>query len=248
MAAFATGLQHPRWVYVLPNGDVLVAEASAPERPEEGKGIKGRVMTQLHEEGGLRGAERESHHAVARRRWRWRCRRLREVFLEGLNSPFGMVLVGNDFYVANTDAVVRFPYQNGQTRITAQRREAGRPAGGPAQPPLDQEPHRQPRRHQALRHHRLEQQRGRARHGARRRDARRSGRSIARAAAIASSPPACAIRTASAGSRRAGSCGPWSTSATSSAAISCRTTSRRCSPAASTAGLTATTAHTSTRA
>ncbi len=72
VSAFATGLQHPRWVYVLPNGDVLVAEASAPERPEEGKGIKGRVMSQLHEEGRLRGAEREPHHAAARRRRRWR--------------------------------------------------------------------------------------------------------------------------------------------------------------------------------
>jgi glucose/arabinose dehydrogenase len=118
VSAFATGLQHPRWVYVLPNGDVLVAEASAPERPEEGKGIKGRVMTHFMKKAGsavpsanritlLRDADGDG---VAE---------LQETFLEKLNSPFGMVLVGSDFYVANTDAVVRFPYQNGQTRITA---------------------------------------------------------------------------------------------------------------------------------
>ena len=118
VAAFATGLQHPRWVYVLPNGDVLVAETSAPERPEEGKGIKGRVMTHFMKKAGsavpsanritlLRDADGDG---VAE---------LRHVFLEGLNSPFGMVLVGNDFYVANTDAVVRFPYQTGQTSISA---------------------------------------------------------------------------------------------------------------------------------
>ncbi len=118
VSAFATGLQHPRWVYVLPNGDVLVAEASAPERPEEGKGIKGRVMTHFMKKAGaavpsanritlLRDADGDG------------VPELRETFLDGLNSPFGMVLVGNDFYVANTDAVVRFPYQTGQTRITA---------------------------------------------------------------------------------------------------------------------------------
>jgi glucose/arabinose dehydrogenase len=118
VSAFATGLQHPRWVYVLPNGDVLVAETSAPERPEEGKGIKGRVMTHFMKKAGsavpsanritlLRDTDADGVPEV------------RDTFLEGLNSPFGMVLVGNDFYVANTDAVVRFPYQNGQTRITA---------------------------------------------------------------------------------------------------------------------------------
>ena len=118
VSAFATGLQHPRWVYVLPNGDVLVAESSAPERPEENKGIKGRVMAHFMKKAGaavpsanritlLRDADGDG------------IPELKQVFLENLHSPFGMVLVGNDFYVANTDAVVRFPYQSGQTRITA---------------------------------------------------------------------------------------------------------------------------------
>jgi glucose/arabinose dehydrogenase len=115
---FATGLQHPRWVYVLPNGDVLVAETSAPQRPEEGKGIKGRAMTHFMKKAGsavpsanritlLRDADNDGFAEV------------RSVFLEGLNSPFGMELVGKDLYVANTDAVVRFPYREGDTRITA---------------------------------------------------------------------------------------------------------------------------------
>ena len=118
VSAFATGLQHPRWVYVLPNGDVLVAETAAPQRPEEGKGIKGRAMSFFMKKAGsalpsanritlLRDADGDGVAEV------------KQIFLENLNSPFGMVLVGNDFYVANTDAVVRFPYQNGQTSITA---------------------------------------------------------------------------------------------------------------------------------
>ena len=118
VAAFATGLQHPRWVYVLPNGDVLVAEASAPERPEGGKGIKGRAMTHYMKKAGsvvpsanritlLRDADGDGVPET------------REIFLQGLNSPFGMVLVGSEFYVANTDAVLRFPYRGGETRISA---------------------------------------------------------------------------------------------------------------------------------
>jgi glucose/arabinose dehydrogenase len=130
VSAFATGLQHPRWVYVLPNGDVLVAEASAPERPEEGKGIKGRVMSSYMKKAGsavpsanritlLRDADGDGVPEV------------RDTFLEGLNSPFGMVLVGNDFYVANTDAVVRFPYQSGQTHISAKGEKLVDLPGGP---------------------------------------------------------------------------------------------------------------------
>jgi glucose/arabinose dehydrogenase len=117
--AFATKLQHPRWIYVLPNGDVLVAETAAPERPEEGKGIKGRVMSSYMKKAGsavpsanritlLRDADGDG------------VPELRQVFLEGLNSPFGMALVGSDLYVANTDAVMRFPYKEGQTRISDQ--------------------------------------------------------------------------------------------------------------------------------
>ena len=114
--AFAAGLDHPRWVYVLPNGDVLVAETNAPDRPEEGKGIKGRVMTKVMKRAGaavpsanritlLRDADGDG---IAE---------LRSPLLEGLNSPFGMALVGDHLYVANTNAVVRFPYRAGDTEI-----------------------------------------------------------------------------------------------------------------------------------
>jgi len=117
--AFASGLQHPRWVYTLPNGDVLVAETAAPERPEDGKGIRGAFMKKYMEKAGsvvpsanritlLRDADGDGVAEV------------KTQFLSGLNSPFGMALVGNDLYVANTDAIVKFPYQEGATSITAQ--------------------------------------------------------------------------------------------------------------------------------
>jgi len=114
--AFATDLDHPRWVYVLPNGDVLVAETNAPERPEEGKGIKGRAMKSAQKKAGaappsanritlLRDADGDG---VAE---------IRHVFLQNLNSPFGMTLVGSTLFVANTDAIVRFTYHAGATQI-----------------------------------------------------------------------------------------------------------------------------------
>jgi glucose/arabinose dehydrogenase len=115
--AFATGFEHPRWLYVLPNGDVLVAETNAPPRPEEGQGIKGKAMAMFMKRAGsatpsanritlLRDADGDG---VAE---------LRAVFLAGLNSPFGMALVGRDLYVANTDEIRRFSYREGDTQIT----------------------------------------------------------------------------------------------------------------------------------
>jgi len=118
VSAFATGLQHPRWVYALPNGDVLVAETAAPQRPEEGKGIKGRAMSFFMKKAGS-AAPSANRITLLRDADGDGVAEVKQIFLENLNSPFGMVLVGNDFYVANTDAVVRFPYQNGQTSITA---------------------------------------------------------------------------------------------------------------------------------
>jgi glucose/arabinose dehydrogenase len=118
VTAFARGLDHPRWLCVLPNGDVLVAETNAPPRPEDAKGIKGWFFKRYQKKAGgavpsanritlLRDADGDG---VAE---------TRSVFLKNLNSPFGMALVGSTFYVANTDAVVRFPYSPGQTEITA---------------------------------------------------------------------------------------------------------------------------------
>jgi glucose/arabinose dehydrogenase len=116
--AFSQALEHPRWIHVLPNGDVLVAETNAPPRPEEGQGLKGKILGLVMK---VAGAAVPSANRITL---------LRDVdgdgeaetrtpFLEGLNSPFGMALIGNDFYVANTDAVMRYPYAPGQTRITA---------------------------------------------------------------------------------------------------------------------------------
>lgn len=119
VAAFASALDHPRWLYVLPNGDVLVAETNGPERPDDAKGIKGQIFRifQRRAGGGVPSANRitllrdADGDGVAE---------VRTVFLDGLNSPFGMALVGSTLYVANTDAVVSFPYQEGQTEITAE--------------------------------------------------------------------------------------------------------------------------------
>jgi glucose/arabinose dehydrogenase len=118
VSAFATDLQHPRWVYVLPNGDVLVAETSAPKRPEEGKGIKGRAMSHFMKKAGS-AVPSANRITLFRDADGDGIAELRSVFLDGLNSPFGMDLVGNTLYVANTDAVVRFPYREGETRITS---------------------------------------------------------------------------------------------------------------------------------
>ena len=117
--AYARDLDHPRrWLYVLPNGDVLVAETNAPPKPDDGKGIKGAIMQMQMKKAGaatpsanritlLRGIDA---NGVAQ---------TRSVFLQGLHSPFGMALVGSALYIANADALLRFPYVAGQTAITA---------------------------------------------------------------------------------------------------------------------------------
>ena len=118
VTALASGLEHPRWVYVLPNGDTLVAESNAPPKPEDGKGIKGWVMKKVMARAGA-GVPSANRITLLRDADGDGKAELRTVFLQNLSSPFGMALVGSDFYVANADAVVRFPYVNGQTSITA---------------------------------------------------------------------------------------------------------------------------------
>lgn len=117
--AFARDLDHPRWLYRLPNGDVLVAESNAPPKPENKSGglrgwIEGLVMKRA-------GAKAPSANRISLLRDADGdgVAELRTAFLENLTSPFGMALVGDTLYVANADAVVAFPYQAGQTRITA---------------------------------------------------------------------------------------------------------------------------------
>lgn len=115
---FAAGLDHPRWIYVLPNGDVLVAESNAPPKPDDGKGIKGWFMKMVMKRAGA-GVPSANRITLLRDADSNGIAELRTVFLENLNSPFGMALVGRDFFVANTDAVMRFPYEPGATRIDA---------------------------------------------------------------------------------------------------------------------------------
>src|SRR5215217_1607991 len=116
VTAFARGLDHPRWLYVLPNGDVLVAETNAPKRPDDNKGLKGWFFKRFQKKAGgavpsadritlLRDADGDGIAET------------RSVLLSGLTSPFGMALVGDALYVANTDALMRFHYVRGDTRI-----------------------------------------------------------------------------------------------------------------------------------
>ncbi|MBA4192384.1 MAG: L-sorbosone dehydrogenase [Planctomycetaceae bacterium] len=111
---YAEAFDSPRWLYVLPNGDVLVAEArtlpkpdAKPEQKEGMKKSKTVTGTSANRITLLRDADKDGKPEV------------REVFLDGLNQPFGMALIGDHLYVANTDGVVRFPYTTGETRITA---------------------------------------------------------------------------------------------------------------------------------
>ncbi|HJV71335.1 sorbosone dehydrogenase family protein [Ideonella sp.] len=114
--AFATGLQHPRWLLVLPNGDVLVAETNAPARPDDGKGLKGALMKLEMKKAGAAAANASRITLLRDADGDGRAE-TREVLLPNLNSPFGMALVDGRLYVANTDAVVWFPYRAGDTRI-----------------------------------------------------------------------------------------------------------------------------------
>lgn len=116
--ALACGLDHPRWLYVLPNGDVLVAESNAPAKPDGAKGLKAWVMKRVMKRAGagvpsadritlLRDADGDGHAEIA------------HAFIQNLYSPFGMALVGNDLYVANTDALLRFDYRTGISEISS---------------------------------------------------------------------------------------------------------------------------------
>jgi glucose/arabinose dehydrogenase len=117
VAAYATGLDHPRWLYVLPNGDVLVAETNAPPRPEEDSGFQGLVSKLVQYWAGS-GVASPNRITLLRDANGDGVAETRTVFLRGLNSPFGVALVGHDLYVADTDAILRFPYVDGATAIT----------------------------------------------------------------------------------------------------------------------------------
>jgi glucose/arabinose dehydrogenase len=118
VAPFARELDHPRWLLVLPNGDVLVAETNAPAKPDDGQGIKGWAMKLVMKRAGA-GTPSANRITLLRDTLGTGVADQRTVLLQGLNSPFGMAFVGGYLYVATTDAVLRFPYVLGQTQIAA---------------------------------------------------------------------------------------------------------------------------------
>ena len=213
--------QHPRSLYVLPNGDVLVVESNGPKppifRPKDiitgwvqwfagAKAKDANRITLLRDTNGDGVPE------------------ARTVFLDHLNSPFGVALVGHDLYVANTDAIVRYPYQDGETSITDPGTKLTDLPGGPDRSSLDQErcwPVRMaPSSMSASGRTATSPKTASGRNT----NAPRSGRWTARQARIASMPAACAIRPACSGSRRPASSGRSPTSATRSGPTWCRTT------------------------
>jgi len=115
--AFATGLDHPRWLYVLPNGDVLVAETNTPKQAGVG-GVTGLIIAWAMNRAGA-GVPSPNRIVLLRDADGDGVAETKSIFLEGLNSPFGMALVGDKFYVADTDALLRFDYQDGVTEIKA---------------------------------------------------------------------------------------------------------------------------------
>ncbi len=120
VVALARGLKHPRWLYVLPNGDVLVAESDAPVRPDDGKGVAGKIGEYVMKRAGS-GAQPSANQITLLRDTAGDGSHVeRHEFLLGLNSPIGMALVGNNFYVADSDALLRFPYKTGDTEVRAQ--------------------------------------------------------------------------------------------------------------------------------
>ena len=127
--AFANDLDHPRWLHVLPNGDVLVAETNAPPKPDDRKGVKGWVMKKVMARAGA-GTPSANRITLLRDSDGDGIAEMKTIFLQGLHSPFGMALVDNDLYVANSDAVMRFPYRTGETQITEPgKKVADLPAG-----------------------------------------------------------------------------------------------------------------------
>jgi glucose/arabinose dehydrogenase len=113
---FADGLAHPRWLYTLPNGDVLVAESDAPKEHDAGSGIFGWIRRQVMKRAGA-GVPSPDRIVLLRDAKDSGVAQMHTVFLHGLHSPFGMALIGNQLYVADTDALLRFDYVIGATSI-----------------------------------------------------------------------------------------------------------------------------------
>ena len=128
--AFAAGLDHPRWLCVLPNGDVLVAESNSPPKPDDAKGIRGWVMGLVMKRAGA-GPQSANRITLLRDADGDGVAETRSVFIENLASPIGMALVGDTLYVANTNEIVAYPYVAGATHIDAIGKHISDLPGGP---------------------------------------------------------------------------------------------------------------------
>ncbi|ALK99083.1 sorbosone dehydrogenase [Massilia sp. WF1] len=117
--AYASGLEHPRWLYVLPNGDVLVAESNKPVNAPKEKGIRAKVQGIEQKRAGA-GVESPNKIVLLRGVKADGTAEMKTLFAQDLNSPFGMALVGNALYIANADALWRFPYKTGDTALGGQ--------------------------------------------------------------------------------------------------------------------------------
>jgi glucose/arabinose dehydrogenase len=116
---YSKALVHPRWLYVLPNGDVLVAQSNK-QHPQKTKGVKALVTEFVMKRAGA-GRDSPDKITLLRDHDHDGIAELSTDFLSDLHSPFGMALIGNDLYVANTNAIVRFHYEAGQTRINTEQ-------------------------------------------------------------------------------------------------------------------------------
>ncbi len=130
VAAFAAGLDHPRNILVLPNGDVLVVETTAPPKPEDSPGLFGFVMRRVMARAGA-GGPSANRITLLRDTDGDGVADVRSTFLAGLNSPYGVALVDDNIYVANTDAIMRYPYRRGATSIVAPGTKLTDLPGGP---------------------------------------------------------------------------------------------------------------------
>jgi glucose/arabinose dehydrogenase len=117
VVALARGLSHPRWLYVLPNGDVLVAETEAPPKPDDSKGVRGEIQKLAMKRAGSGAHPSANRITLLRSSGGDEATVERHIFLQDLNAPIGMVLIGDSFYVADSDAVLRFDYHGGDTEI-----------------------------------------------------------------------------------------------------------------------------------
>ena len=127
---FATGLDHPRWMLVLPNGDVLVAETNAPPKPADNSGLKGWIQKKIQGSAGA-GVKSPDQIILLRDTNGDGVADQRSVLIGGLSSPFGMALVGGELFIADADALVKVPFTPGQTRINAKPVKVVDLPGGP---------------------------------------------------------------------------------------------------------------------